>query len=301
LLRLPDDSSSLQLKDRWLEEVNYRQAVASHVSLWRERTADLKDLTVSIFELERECHQRLKDILLEFLPKRHDIYVGVRDLLDPAVDVLETAAVLSEMGVIDTRLEQAVLYFQPEKKRSILSIVSSPSASYEKPPSVPSLCDFKSLAKVDNEMPEKVENVLSYSFVTRQEGDSWVSMMAVTTQQHFLHMYLLHADTPASLDGASADEVQAAVRFVLQNGTASDSIALISCDFEYHGERVVIRYENETPETEKETTERVLNFWFKSQEEASQWLFVAKDVFDPVKVTVEHKQENNLELQVVRV
>ena len=138
--RIPGDAaSSPSLKDRWLEEVDYRQAVTRHLSLWRERTADLKDI----------------------LPKRHDLFVGVRETLDPAVDALETTALLSEMAEVDKRLEQAVLNFQPEKKRSILSIVSSNPTSCDTPASVASLDDFSSLAEVGSQVLK--ENVHNYN------------------------------------------------------------------------------------------------------------------------------------------
>eukprot|EP00977_Amphora_coffeiformis_P003685 scaffold710_cov171-Amphora_coffeaeformis.AAC.54 len=300
-LRLPDDSSSSRSKDRWLEEVDYRQAVARHLSLWRERTTDLKNLTVCILEMECECHRRLKDILLGFLPKRHNLFVGVCDLLDPAVDAFETSALLLEMGEVDKRLEHAVLHFQPEKKRSILSLVSSSSAAYEKRPSVPRLGDFASLAAEDTMIEKKSENLLSYSFIKSQEEDEWVKIMVVITRQHYLHRYLLSADILASLDGAPDDEMEGAARVALEKGTPLDSIALISCDFEQRGEYLEVRYENETLETEDETTERVLNLQFATQEEASQWLSEANDLFDPVKDTVEQKQENAPALQIVRV
>lgn len=233
----------------------------------------MKDSGTHILEMESECHQRLKHILLEFLPKRHNLFVGVRDLLDPAVDALETCTLLSEMDTVDKRLEEAVVNFQPGKKRSILSLVSSGSPSSEKNKTVPRLEDFAPLAILDMEALRKSENVHEYSFLSIKKEDAWEPALAVITRQHCLHIYRLPADSAAVTRESSPVDQEFAIQSVLESGSPTQSVALLTCDVEQTECSLeilpCIEAESDSEETE---TDCKVHLRFPSAEEATEWL-----------------------------
>lgn len=294
--RLPGDSSS---RDRWLEEVDYRQAVTKHLSLWRERTTDLRDVTTRILEMEGECHQRLKDILFSFLPKRHDLFSDVRGMLDPALVALETSQMLSEMGDIDKRLEQAVAHFQPGKKRSILSMTlgSSTSASNDKSSTVPSLDDFTSLAAVDAQALKKSENVHEYGFVQIRAGKEWQHILAVVTQQNFLHTYVIPANFSGVSSESSIDDQELAVSGSLKAGPPGKSLSLATGTFEQAERDVEIRFPKDNPtseEADERTTETaIIVLRFLSVEAATQWVAERRKLSAPAELQAEPKKPDS--------
>ena len=284
-------------RDRWLDEVDYRQSVTKHLALWRERSADLNDVATRILEMECECHQRLKDILLGFLPKRHDLFRDVRGMLDPAVDALETSTLLSEMSEIDKRLEQAVVHFQPGKKRSILSIslVSSTSSANDKHSTVPSLDDFSSLAAVNAEALKRSENVHGYSFVQVQAGEKFHSVLAVVTRQHFLHIYSFPPNCTAVSNETSTDGQEIAVASSLRAGPPTFSLNLVPCTFEQVESSVEIRFQDDSVSEDGEGEEATVAIRFSSEDAAMQWVVETEKLCTPSEPHAEPKAETSVE------
>lgn len=282
--------------------------MSRHLALWRERTADLSDVTTRILEMEGECHQRLKNILLGFLPKRRDLFTDVRGMLDPAVDALETSHLLWEMSEIDKRLEQAVVHFQPGKKRSILSLslVSATSSNNDKHSTVSSLDDFSSLAAVDAEALKKSENISDYSFVQIQTGEEWQNTLAVVTRQYFLHTYALPTKCFAVSNESPVDEQEFAVTSALKAGPPRTSVTLVSCTFAQVESCIEIRLPRETSALEgaeaEEVVEAMVVLRFSSVEEATEWLVEMQKLCSSTETETEPKPETNTEqASLVRV
>lgn len=272
--------------------------MTKHLSLWRERTNDFTMATSEILEMENQCHQRLKQILLRFLPKRHNLFVNVRDLLDPTVDALETSAVLAEMNRYDQRLVQAVMQFQPEKKRSILSLVSSSTPSSDKAPRAPSLDDFSSLAAVDTEVLKKSENVHDYSIVKWKMDKHWVPALAVVTRQHFMHIYMLPKDIPVTFEETFSEQQETAVRTALESSSPIQSIALLSSTLDQSKKTVTISYQQDATDEDKSTEDINVQLKFASAPEALQWLSATQNILVPTEPEGESNQESST---VVRV
>ena len=249
-------------RDRWLEEVDYRQAVTRHLALWKERGGDLKKMTSRILEMEFECHESLKAILLDFLPKRHRLFVGIRDLMDPAVDALETYNLLAEMDKIDQRLEEAVVQFQPGKKRSILSLVSSTATPSEKNTVVPGLDNFASLTTMSMDDLKRNETVHDYQFLACKLDQEWETALVVVSRQHCLHIYPVADDVEA----IQADETLEArvIQTALASRSPVQSVALIACDAEQTDQHIkIVPRTKPTNKDVKEQEER--------EETAKQW------------------------------
>lgn len=266
--------------------------MTKHLALWRERVFDLIDINSRIIEMEGECHQNLKKLLLEFLRKRHDLFVGLRDLLDPAVDALDSTGMLSSMGDVNKRLEQAFLHFQPGKKRSrIMSLVSS-SESVD----VPALGALPSLPTVEREVLTKSRNVKSYFFAKCQIADSLESCLAIITRQNFLHVYSLPADESSTNLPSAAEEQEGAIDAALKANSPIHSVPLAMCRFDVAGRSVAISAFTEDSagmEQNEKTEESRFALQFETAEDASEWTSDAQRPFSS-----ESKKEESI---VVRI
>lgn len=262
---------SARSRDLWLQEVDYRRAVSSHLSLWRQRSNDLKGVTNLILEMEGACHQRLKDLLLQFLRKRHELFVGMRDLLDPAVDALESADIVSSIEDMNKRLEEAFLHLQPGKKRSrrILSLVSTTESL-----DIPSLSALSSLDEYDN----RSKNVRSYTFAGCLVDGAFERCLVIVTRQHFLHVYRLPTDSDLATEQNQSQENEesheVAVQAAMEAGYLFLSATLSSCGLRQMGSTVGIDPENDKThhgEVDEADAFRIV-LGFCDADEAADWL-----------------------------
>jgi hypothetical protein len=272
-------------KDRWLLEVKYRQAVTQHLSLWRERAADWECLTTRILEMEAKCNVKLGGLLLDFLPKRHRLFSGMRDLLDPAVDALETFSFLSAMDDVDKRLQEAVEQIQPSKKHgrsSIMKLVSSNSTT-ETVNQVPNLADFSCMPGL--EALTDSTQIHEFEFVQCKVKDRWESAMVVLSRQHSVYVYVLPIENRLT-NGASPIAQQEAAFCVAVDGPVVQSFALTQCDVEQRDEVLELRPtspEENTTETSSEIpaeSDKVCLRFCNSQE-TKQWLSLTQEHMNP--------------------
>jgi hypothetical protein len=124
----------------------------------------------------------------------------MREMMDPAVDALETYNLLSEMENIDARLEQTVSQFQPGRKRSMFSLNLKATTTDEKNTEVPGLDEFESMTVMDMEELKKCENVHDFSMLEWKVNETWEPVLMVVSRQHVVHLYSLPSVTECNND-----------------------------------------------------------------------------------------------------
>jgi hypothetical protein len=271
-------SSDCNEKDRWLLEVKYRQVVTQHLSLWRERAADWECFTTRTLEMEGKCNVKLGGFLLDFLPKRHRLFSGMRDLLDPAVDALETFHFLSPMDDVDKRLQEAVEQFRPNKKKhgrsTIMQLVSS-NHTTETATQVPNLADFSCMLGLEALTDSK--QIYEFDFVQCKLQDRWESALVVLTCQHYVYIYVLPIENRLT-NGSSPIAQQEAAFCIAVEGPLVQSVALTECDFEQKDDVLELR-PSVPEETNSETDKICLRFY--SAQENKQWLSLTQEHMNP--------------------
>lgn len=190
------DSSS---DDIWLHEADYRCAVSSKLTIWKQRCWELKRLLADVVELEVHRRTKTRQVLLAFLTKRRLILSKSRELLDPAADELESGR--KPRDQVEAAIEESIQLLHVSKLHQQSRTPIFNRARYQLingigEVSITAMMTHASTAPLYETSMLKnslVYEVTPVSFKIGREPKWTYGMAVITTFQH-LHLFALTKD-----------------------------------------------------------------------------------------------------------
>jgi hypothetical protein len=202
-----DDSSCA---DIWLHEAEYRCAVSSKLTIWRQRCWELKRLLSDVVELEVHRRTKTRKVLLAFLTKRRLMLSKSREVLDPTVDELEAGR--KPCDQIEAAIEESIQLLHVSKLHQQSRSPIFNRARYQlingiDEVSIRTMTTHASTAPLYNASMLKnslVHQVTPVSFKLGREPE-WRSGVVVITMFQHLHIFAVTKDIELTLEDDNKD------------------------------------------------------------------------------------------------
>mmetsp|Transcript_27882 Transcript_27882/g.65188 ORF Transcript_27882/g.65188 Transcript_27882/m.65188 type:complete len:748 (+) Transcript_27882:76-2319(+) len=178
------------IDDRWLSELAYRRLIVVEKT---SITTKLQPLLESVARLEKQCKEKIHEVMLSFMPKYRRLFLRAREPFEPASDTLESGILPRESVEKDVQRESSSVKENdlpaPVSSFLIAPVGSSRGAKAQR--GEQNGKELKSeIAQLESLLQNvHVDNVEIVSF--RVEFDTWVTSFCVVTQQQFLHFFPL--------------------------------------------------------------------------------------------------------------
>lgn len=233
--------SNVIVRDGWLIEMMYRQAVNSQVQILQKCGEPLEAIWQSMQNIEVNRQVRLHEVLLDFIPRQRRLFLGLSPITGPILDdLIETRAEPKELEeqVEETiRKHMQVLLKSTNAQRSSIMNRSRATA-----PNLEELHGMLTGEFFDNGLLKAAK------IVERRIGmrSHWQTTLVVATSDKYMHMFDLSAFPQAYLGGApepvfelllpdydlpslDSDSVQRRQDHLLKNLTPVDTVNLVKC------------------------------------------------------------------------
>jgi len=173
------------LSDVWIFEMRYRMSVAFLSACWDKCSAELSRLFASMKEMECTRRYRLRELLITFMQKQEQLWVGLPSTIQPALKHLmdqpvdrksiETS-VQSNIRLRAGHIQRSDQDTKPAKLKSNLGILNASPENGTFELSSPLASDLLCRAKV---IEKKSSGMISH----------WKTTLAIVTADSFLHLF----------------------------------------------------------------------------------------------------------------
>jgi len=273
------------VRDGWLAEMLYRQAVNSQVMILKKCGAGLEEISNSMRRIEVNRQARIHELLLDFMPRQRRLYLGLSSISAPILSDLTSLRVDNEQlgRQVEDALKQHMQVLLKEDSAQRSSIMNRSRAQ------APNLEDLHGVLT-----GEFFDNGLlrAATIMERRSGvrGYWKPTLAVVTSDQYLHMFDLSflpevsIGTPPEfvfemllpdydLPTIEGESVISRVDSLLKNLTPEITIHLVKCS------STGIANDSRSLEIVEEIKGRIITnttrrFVLRAQEydEADQWL-----------------------------
>jgi hypothetical protein len=229
------------VRDGWLIEMLYRQAVNAQVQILKKCGAQLEEIWQSMHRIEVNRRIRLHEVMLDFMPRQRRLYLGLAPIASPILDNLVQQR--TDPQTLDEQLDeevrkhmQTLLKIDNAKRSSIMN------RSRAQAPNLDDLHGMLTGEFFDNGM------LRAAKIVERRTGvrGLWKTTLAVVTGDNYLHMFDVSfipevvIGSPAEpvfelllpdydIPGLDAQVVQRRVDSLLKHLTPIDTVDISKC------------------------------------------------------------------------
>lgn len=229
------------VRDGWLIEMLYRQAVNAQVQILKKCGAQLEEIWQSMHRIEVNRRIRLHEVMLDFMPRQRRLYLGLAPVASPILENLVQQR--TDPQTLDEQLDdevrkhmQTLLKIDNAKRSSIMN------RSRAQAPNLDDLHGMLTGEFFDNGM------LRAAKIVERRTGvrGLWKTTLAVVTGDNYLHMFDVSfipevvIGSPAEpvfelllpdydIPGLDSQTVQRRVDSLLKHLTPIDTVDITKC------------------------------------------------------------------------
>lgn len=189
------------VKDGWLIEMLYRQAVNSQVQIFQKCAAALEEIWQSMHRIEVNRQIRLHEVMLDFMPRQRRLFLGLSPIPGPVLHGL--VELRTDPKETDDQLEEEI-----RKRMQGLLKIDNDQRSYimnrgrAQAPNFEELHGMLTGEFFDNGLLRAAE------IVERWTGyrEKWKTTLVVVTGDNYLHMFDV-SNIPEVVIGSPAEPV----------------------------------------------------------------------------------------------
>jgi hypothetical protein len=233
-----DSSGNItQAHDRWLAEAYYRNSARMGKVIWMKARRDYQDLFAEIIEFDVNRRNRMREILLSFLPRRRRLFETAGDALVP-VSLMKVPFTRQEQigKEEDQAIEETLQRLSRSKLKDVnqhRSTVINRSLAVQK-----ELWDDSALDHFNPQYcPAALGNDLSESAYVEERkifevriGAEWKLALGVLTRDHYLHIFVTDFKTDDAMSLDYERMTAGALSQVLKSPNPDVSIRLNFCE-----------------------------------------------------------------------
>jgi hypothetical protein len=250
--------------DHWLSEASYKSAVVMILCGWESRCQELKLLHQKTLQLDEYRRDRMRQILLAFLPRRRRLFLRVTETIEVSFVTLELGRI-SRDGV-DEEIEKVL----GELKREHLhhSPIMNRSRSQQPDLKVPSMSNNGNVLQGGIFRSKLVQDMKVFEVRTRP-WFPWKLALGVFTVGDYLHLFDVH-DTSMEINLGNATVEEAVSR--LKSLRPDMSLVLSNCDIHHDTSKALVDISTGTDGAFQALFKRKIAVRMSTFAETSMWI-----------------------------